>query len=110
MGHRGHSHLQQKSASVDRESAKYLSKLVNKFGRAINKSQGAGVENERKSVAKYDYTDALNEEKMEKSACFIGIKRKPSNLWRVKGSQCPKVCHLLTASCIVYTKKGLLST
>ena len=29
-----------KSASVDRESAKYLSKLVNKFGRAINKSQG----------------------------------------------------------------------
>ena len=29
-----------KSASVDRESARYLSKLVNKFGRAINKSQG----------------------------------------------------------------------
>ena len=55
-----------KSASVDRESARYLSKLVNKFGRAINKSQGgvkisqlgredeekgAEVENERKSVA-----------------------------------------------------------
>lgn len=51
---------------MDRESAKYLSKLVNKFGRAINKSQGgvkisqlgredeekgAGVENERYSFA-----------------------------------------------------------
>lgn len=51
---------------MDRESAKYLSKLVNKFGRAINKSQGgvkisqlgredeekgAEVENERYSFA-----------------------------------------------------------
>ena len=40
--------------SVDRESAKYLSKLVNKFGRAINKSQGGvdisllGVEDKEK--------------------------------------------------------------
>ena len=45
-----------KSASVDRESAKYLSKLVNKFGRAINKSQGGvkisqlGRENEEKGA------------------------------------------------------------
>ena len=51
---------------MDRESAKYLSKLVNKFGKAINKSQGgvkisqfgredeekgAEVENERYSFA-----------------------------------------------------------
>ena len=61
--------LNKKSPSVDRESARYLSKLVNKFGKAIDKSQGgvkisqlgredeeteqSEVENERYSFDKY---------------------------------------------------------
>ena len=71
MGHRGHSHLLQKSASVDRESAKYLSKLVNKFGRAINKSQGGvkisqlGREDEKKNTAENVESQPVTNTKQE---------------------------------------------
>ncbi len=102
--------LNKKSASVDRESAKYLSKLVNKFGRAINKSQGGvkisqlgredeekgtEVENERRSVQKYDYSKSFAEQiedykngKFPKNDTFI-VGKTPDVLVKIGLSELP---------------------
>lgn len=103
--------LTKKSTTIDKGSAKYLNKLVGKFGKAIDKSQGGvkisqlgredeeteqnEVENERKSVAKYDYTKSFAEQiedykngKFPKNDTFI-VGKTPDVLVKIGLSELP---------------------
>ena len=102
--------LTKKSTTIDKGSAKYLDKLVSKFGKAIDKSQGGvrisqigredeeqsiEVENERRSVQKYDYTKSFAEQiedykngKFPKNDTFI-VGKTPDVLVKIGLSELP---------------------
>ena len=75
----------QKNPSVDRESARYLNKLVNKFGKAIDKSQGGvrisqiGRRDEEKNTA--ENVDFVDEKRYNKTSGAYSQYRSLAMQW-----------------------------